>query len=55
MEELLNVEKSTGKKDIAVEYLQNYYQQKIYQVPIFMKNEEYGIAKRTVQEAKKNC
>ena len=54
MEELLNVEKSTGKKDIAVEYLQKLLSaEDLPSTYIYEKMKEYGIAKRTVQEAKK--
>lgn len=51
---LLNVEKSTGKKDIAVEYLQKLLSvEDLASTYIYEKMKEYGIAKRTVQEAKK--
>ena len=54
VEELLNVEKSTGKKDIAVEYLQKLLSaEDLPSTYIYEKMKEYGIAKRTVQEAKK--
>lgn len=54
VEELLNVEKSTGKKDIAVEYLQKLLSvEDLASTYIYEKMKEYGIAKRTVQEAKK--
>ena len=48
------VEKSTGKKDIAVEYLQKLLSaEDLPSTYIYEKMKEYGIAKRTVQEAKK--
>ena len=51
VEELLNVEKSTGKKDIAVEYLQKLLSaEDLPSTYIYEKMKEYGIAKRTVQE-----
>ncbi len=54
VEELLNVEKSTGKKDIAVEYLQKLLStEDLPSTYIYEKMKEHGIAKRTVQEAKK--
>ena len=49
-----NIEKSTGKKDIAVEYLQKLLSaEDLPSTYIYEKMKEYGIAKRTVQEAKK--
>ena len=54
IEELLAVEKSTAKKDVAVEYLQTLLAvEDLPSTYIYEKMKEYGIAKRTVQEAKK--
>ena len=54
IEELLAVEKSTAKKDVAIEYLQTLLAvEDLPSTYIYEKMKEYGIAKRTVQEAKK--
>lgn len=46
--------KSTAKKDVAVEYLQTLLAvEDLPSTYIYEKMKEYGIAKRTVQEAKK--
>lgn len=54
IEELLTVERSTAKKDIAIKYLQTMLAtEDLPSTYIYEKMKEYGISKRTVQEAKK--
>lgn len=54
IEQLERIEKSNGKKDIAAEYLQIMLMtEDLPSSFIFDKMKEYGISRRTVQEAKK--
>ena len=54
IDELLTVERSTAKKDIAIKYLQTMLAtEDLPSTYIYEKMKEYGISKRTVQEAKK--
>lgn len=54
IEELLTVERSTAKKDIAIKYLQTMLAtEDLPSTYIYEKMKKYGISKRTVQEAKK--
>ena len=50
----MTVERSTAKKDIAIKYLQTMLAtEDLPSTYIYEKMKEYGISKRTVQEAKK--
>lgn len=54
IDELLSVERSTAKKDAAIKYLQTMLtEEDLPSAYIYEKMKEYGISKRTVQEAKK--